>query len=120
MTVPLESTLSLQENILLRELGDETILLNIEAGLYFSLDPIGTRMLSLASETDSIQLAFEQLLEEYDVPEEVLRRDLAVLIEELVRANLIRLESANDPSASSPRPVGESPTRSCPSDSPPG
>ncbi len=94
MTVPLESTLSLQQDVLLRELGDETILLNIEAGLYFSLDPIGTRLLSLASQADSIQLAFEQLLEEYDVPEEVLRQDLVVLIEELVRANLIKLENA--------------------------
>jgi hypothetical protein len=52
------------------------VLLNLETGIYFGLDPVGTRIWTLLREHESLQQVFEVLLQEYDVPEPVLKADL--------------------------------------------
>jgi hypothetical protein len=43
------------------------VLLNLKSENYFGRDPVGTRMWTLLATSDSIQSAYEALLDEYDV-----------------------------------------------------
>jgi hypothetical protein len=79
------------ENILIRELEGESVLLNLNTESYFGLDDVGSRMWSVLTTTGSVQDSCRLLAKEYDVPEEQLRVDLRVLIEALIEHGLVEV-----------------------------
>jgi hypothetical protein len=48
-------------------------------------------MLSVLSTSESIEVAYEMLLKEYDVDSQVLRQDLLALVEKLVAQGLVQV-----------------------------
>lgn len=80
---------SIPQDVLIRELDGESVILNLNSERYFGLDEVGTRMWQALSESESIQDAYETILDEYDVAPEQLRNDLYQLIEHLVEHGLI-------------------------------
>jgi hypothetical protein len=74
---------------LFREVGEGGVLLNLESERYYILDDVGTRMWELLTELGDVTATAERLLDEYDVDEALLRRDLASLVNELAEAGLI-------------------------------
>jgi hypothetical protein len=72
MTTPsFDRSVRAPEHVLVRELGGESLLLNLESETYFGLDDVGTRMWTLLVERPSIQHALEALQREYGVEEDV-------------------------------------------------
>ncbi|MEO6325460.1 MAG: PqqD family protein [Thermoanaerobaculia bacterium] len=86
--------IAIPENVLVRELDGESVLLNLDTERYHGLDEAGTGFWRALSETGSIQAAYDRLLAEYEVAPETLRGDLERLIGELVAQGLIALEPA--------------------------
>ena len=82
------------DDVLMRELEGEAVILNLKSETYFGLDDVGTRMWTLLSESESIQAAFDSLMAEYDVEESRLRDDLINLLRQLVDNGLLVLEDA--------------------------
>ncbi len=76
-------------NVLVRHLKDESVLLNLDTEKYFGLDAMGTRMLILVTTSPCIEVAYEQLLEEFEVEPEVLRLHLSDLLSRLVDNRLL-------------------------------
>ena len=76
------------EGVMVRELGGESVLLNLNTESYFGLDEVGTRMWVVLTAADSIQAAHETLLAEYQVEPEQLSRDLEALVDQLVEHGL--------------------------------
>lgn len=76
---------------LINQVGEESVLLNLGSEKYYGLDEIGTSMWLALTGNDTIQQAYESLLDEYDVDEETLRRDLSDLIEKLSANGLIEI-----------------------------
>ena len=74
---------------MVREVGGEAVMLNLDSGRYFGLSETGARMLAVLSASESIRAAHEALLREYDVDAEQLQRDLDGLIQQLVEHGLI-------------------------------
>lgn len=81
------------ENVLVRELEGESVLLNLNSESYFGLDDVGTRMWSVLTTSETVQDSFEVLAEEFDVSSEQLRTDLAELIDTLVEHGLVEIET---------------------------
>ena len=81
------------DNVLIRALDDESVLLNLETESYFGLDDVASRMWSVLTTSESIQASCEILAKEYDVPEKQLREDLGALVAELVEHGLLELEA---------------------------
>ena len=79
-------------DVLVRTVGDESVLLNVATETYFGLNPIGTRMWHLLIESASIQSVRDALLAEYEVAPDELQRDLETFIGELMARQLVRLE----------------------------
>jgi Coenzyme PQQ synthesis protein D (PqqD) len=82
------------ENVLLRELSGEAVLLNLDSEMYFGLDEIGYRMWGVLTTSDSIGAAYEQLLSEYEVEPEQLWESLEALIGECTEQGLLQLASS--------------------------
>ena len=82
-------------HVLIRHLDGESVLLNLETERYFSLDATGTRMWELATLQASTQLAYEKLLEEFDVEPEALRTHLSELLSGLVENGLLQVLPAD-------------------------
>ncbi len=81
--------------VFVRFLDKESVLLNIETERYFGLDETGTRMWQLATAAPSVDAAYVQLLDEYDVEAELLRSNLTELLSRLVENGLLQVTSSN-------------------------
>lgn len=75
----------------MRHLDGESVLLNLETERYFGLDHTGTRMLALATTMPSIDVAYEKLLEEFEVEPTLLLEHLGELLNRLVENGLLQL-----------------------------
>src|ERR1700730_1603074 len=93
--VSLADRVTVPAHVLVRFLEKESVLLNIETERYFGLDETGTRMWQLATVAPSIDAAYLQLLDEYDVEAELLRSNLTDLLDRLVENGLLQVISSN-------------------------
>lgn len=71
------------------DLDDETVLLNIDSGIYYGLDPVGTRIWELLVNGLDEDAIVQALLAEYDVPSHVLRDDVIEFLNTLEQRQLI-------------------------------
>jgi hypothetical protein len=95
LMVSLDDRVSVPSHVLVRFLDKESVLLNIETERYFGLDETGTRMWQLVTAAPKIEVAYGQLLEEYDVEPELLRANLTDLVSRLVENGLLQVSSSN-------------------------
>jgi hypothetical protein len=76
--------------VLMRQLGDEAVLLHLGTETYFGLDEVGARFWHALVEKSSVEAAFEELRALYDVDANNLQRDLTAFLNELVDHGLLR------------------------------
>jgi hypothetical protein len=79
----------LPEDVLVRTLEGEALLLKLRTNETFSLDEVGTRMLEAVTSTATLRDAVERVGSEYDVEAERLRRDMSALVSDLVELGLL-------------------------------
>lgn len=91
MLIPFAERLIIPPDVLISNVGGESVILNVNSERYFGLDQVGARMLTVLTTSDSIQTAFETLLEEYEVENEALRQDLVDLIDRLIKQGLLEI-----------------------------
>lgn len=85
----LTAEIRLSDDVVTRDVGEETMLLDLASGTYFGLDPIGGRFWQLLEDGKSALDARDALLEEYDVEPDELERDLESLLAELTANGLV-------------------------------
>jgi hypothetical protein len=85
---------SLPSRVVTRPLDGELVLLNIDTEIYFGLDEVGARMWDALASSPTVEDAVARLAPDYDVEEEVLRKDLQHLIDQLLEHGLIELQVA--------------------------
>lgn len=73
------------------DLDGETVILNLESGTYYSLDPVGTRIWSLIQESKTVGEIRDTILEEYEVEPDRCEQDIIALIEQLVDTGLVEV-----------------------------
>ena len=78
--------------VILRQVEDEAVLLNLDDGTYYGLNPVGARMVEVLHQGADVGSACRMLLQEYDVKEEQLRRDMERLIGEMLSRGLVTIE----------------------------
>jgi hypothetical protein len=88
MHLTIASSLTVPDDVLYRQLGDEAVLLNLKTGMYFGLDPVGTRIWQLIVEHGALTRVLETMLMEYDVERPLLEKDLLDLAELLCARGL--------------------------------
>ncbi len=88
-SVTLASRFRIPSDVLSRDLSGEMVLLHLNSGTYFSLDPIGTRVWQILQEGRPLPHVLTTLLEEFDVDEASCRADLVRLLSELCEHGLL-------------------------------
>ena len=89
MTISFDRKLRVAPDTLINLIEGESVLLNLRSESYYSLDEMGTEMWTALTGSDSIEAAYEKLLDEYDVEPERLRADLSELVEQLTAKGLL-------------------------------
>jgi Coenzyme PQQ synthesis protein D (PqqD) len=93
--VSFASRVEIPKHVMVRFLDDESVFLNLENERYFGLDQTGTRMWQLVTAAASIDTAYRQLLDEYEVEPETLRSDLGELVQRLIDNGLLQVASSD-------------------------
>ena len=91
MSFSFNQRVKLSEDILISDLQGESVILNVNSQRYYGLDKVGTRFLTLLSNSETIEQAFETLLAEYDVEAAQLRVDLTELLADLREQGLVEI-----------------------------
>ena len=74
-------------------LEEEAVMLSLEKGKYYGLDPVGTRIWSLVQEPRAVNDILDALLQEYDVEPARCKQDLMALLEKLATEGLIEVRN---------------------------
>ena len=93
--VEFENRAVVPPHVLVRHLDGESVLLNLETERYFGLDSTATRMWELVTTSTTIELAYEKLVEEFEVEPGVLRSHLTDLLSQLKENGLLNVLPAD-------------------------
>ena len=85
--------IEISSEVLTQEVGGETVILDLKSESYFGLDEVGTRIWQLLQEQKDIPTITATMLNEYDVEEEQLGKDIQNLITQLNKAGIVTLDS---------------------------
>ena len=91
MAIALNQKVTLAKEVLIQELQGKSALAHTQSQEYFNQNEVGTNMLWVLTESESIQAAYNTLKEEYEVDSEQLQRDLLNFIEKLVKHRLVEV-----------------------------
>jgi len=80
--------------VISRELDGETVLLNLETGIYFGLDAVGSDMWRAIKEAGVLSQAVDALQAQYDVDAASLRDDLLRLANDMLEKGLLQLPAS--------------------------
>jgi hypothetical protein len=89
MGVTLADRVTVHPSVISRELAGETVLLNLESGVYYGLDSVGTRVWQLLQQDKTLADVCLVMVDEYDAPADVLQDDIATLVHELCEKQLL-------------------------------
>ena len=78
-------------DVKIRQVGDESVILDLKTERYLGLDDVATRMWQTLMRTESVEEAYQELKSVYRVDPDLLRQDLERLIDELVQHGIIEL-----------------------------
>lgn len=93
MAIPFNSQFSIPADVMVRQVGEEAVLLNLKAEQYMGLDSVSHRAWQVLTAGGTVQQAYEALLAEYDVAPERLRTDLEEFVQELLQHGLVEQKS---------------------------
>lgn len=85
----LSTSFDIPADVVARQVGDETVILDLRSGTYFGLDPVGARIWQLMGEGKTLAEICSVMLDEYEVSRADLERDTMNLVEELSAQELI-------------------------------
>lgn len=84
----LESRLQTSSDAVAREVGGETMLLDLASGTYFGLNEVGGAVWNALESGASLAEACDQIEAQFDVPRGQLEADVLALAEQLVSQGL--------------------------------
>jgi hypothetical protein len=96
--VLLSGRVRVPEHVVYRDFGDETVILNLESGMYHGLNATAARMLETLESGVPVSQAVDTLSAEFGQPREVIERDVVSLCRALGDRGLIAHDADGHPS----------------------
>jgi len=78
-------------------LGDDTVILELDRGVYFELEPVGSRIWELVAEPTRVSDVRDTILGEYEVDAPQCEADLLALLTEMRSRGLLEVLDASGP-----------------------
>ncbi|AFZ15086.1 hypothetical protein Cri9333_4300 [Crinalium epipsammum PCC 9333] len=73
-------------------LAGEAVILNLESGVYYGLNPVGASIWNLIQKSTSVREIRDAILEEYNVDFDQCDRDVKALLEQLQDQGMIEVQ----------------------------
>jgi hypothetical protein len=93
---PALAMLTISQSIRLTKSQDGGILLDVEHGTIFSLNPVGTRIIELLEEGQSLSSLVRQISREFGVSEEIVKGDVDEFLSSLQQQQLLNEQDAKN------------------------
>lgn len=90
--ISVESIVGQIEDIVASDIDDEKVMMSVEKGQYYGLDPIGSRVWELIEKPVMVAELIDVLLLKYDVDRETCERDVLAFLEELHEDGIVQVE----------------------------
>ncbi len=87
----LASRVRAADNVVFRNLDGEAVLLNLDTGVYFGLDRVGTRIWELLDGASTLGDVLTGIVAEFDVDCDRAERDLVDLVQQLAGKGLVEV-----------------------------
>ena len=84
------STFRISDGVVFRELDGEAVLLNLDSGMYYGLDSVGTRIWQLVERHGAPDAVARAMAEEYEALPSAIRDDVDRLLAALVEKGLLK------------------------------
>lgn len=94
MELSLSDTVTVSRSVVFRDLSGETVLLNLDSGVYYGLDAVGTRVWQLLAEALPLATVCSTMQEEYAVGPDEIERDVLRLVGDLCDKRLVTRRSS--------------------------
>lgn len=85
----LDRTFHVPDTVIAQTIAGETVIIDLLGGLYFSLDPVGTRIWELLATGATLTEIVAQMYTEYDVSPDTLEHDIITLGDTLLAKSLV-------------------------------
>lgn len=79
------------EDIVASDIDDEKVMMSIEKGCYYGLDPIGSRVWELIETPTRVSDLVDALLLKFDVDRQTCEQDVLAFLEELHDAGILQV-----------------------------
>jgi hypothetical protein len=89
-----DARLSVPPSVVYRNFAKETVVLNLDTGLYHGVNPTGGHMLATVEACGTIREAAQKLSAEYEVPAAQLESDLCEFCDALIQRGLLQVDGA--------------------------
>jgi hypothetical protein len=80
------------DTVFAQEVDDEMVLLDMNSENYFGLDEVGTAIWQAMQKSGFLTDVLTSLLAQYEVEEDVLKKDLLIFVEKLQESGLVKVE----------------------------
>jgi hypothetical protein len=90
--ITLDTDVRVPDSVIFRELDGEAVILNLDTGIYFGVDGVGTRMWQLLEARASLREAWFALQAEYEAAPDRLERDLLDFVDRLRAKGLVTVD----------------------------
>src|SRR5277367_6599143 len=85
------ATVSRRESVIACNVMEETVLLDLNSGVYFGLDPVGTRIWAMLGSPRRVNDLREDLLQEFEIDSTTCEKSVCQFINELAAKGLVEI-----------------------------
>jgi len=90
-SISLDTSVIAAQDTVYRQLEGEAIVLDLNSGVYFGLNPVGSRIWELLQNAVTVRGVCDQMEREFAVDRAVLERDVVALVGRLLDKGLVEL-----------------------------
>jgi len=90
--ISMQSTVCAAKNQVSCDLAGEAVILSLDQGIYFTMNPVGARIWSMLKTSIPVHEIRDSIMSEFEIGEETCEADLLAVLEDLAREGLIKVE----------------------------
>lgn len=89
--ITIESTVAAAQQHVFSNLGSEAVILNLENGVYYGLNPVGVSIWQIIQTPHTVRAICQSLVMRFDVAPDRCEREVLVLLNKMAHAKLIEI-----------------------------
>lgn len=90
MALNLDTKIKVASNIVSRKVQDEEVILQLDSGVYYGLNEVGTEIWHMMKSGKSLRQIITQVSRDYEIPSKRITDDLFTLVKDLKKRKIVQ------------------------------